>query len=38
MLAAKIPGRIINIASIASHTVLPGPLRLLRLQGGGGRC
>ena len=24
MLAAKIPGRIINIASIASHTVLPG--------------
>jgi NAD(P)-dependent dehydrogenase (short-subunit alcohol dehydrogenase family) len=24
MLAAKIPGRIVNIASIASHTVLPG--------------
>ena len=24
MLAAKIPGRIINVASIASHTVLPG--------------
>jgi len=24
MLAAKVPGRIVNIASIASHTVLPG--------------